>query len=455
MAKIKYNSEIGLSIISNLKEASQIINNDISSKISSDFSDLTRVGLFSSQINNIMSAARDLAASYESFATIISGASDDWKAVVQETTKINEEFAEQVETNQNESSRKPSSGGTRLPSYKPSSGNNNNNNSNSNNNNDNKDSNVQEVEKGKEIKQGDIEDFVVKLDDSTIPVLIQKINKLMDDNFSSKILFDVDDSKIITIMLKKILGDTSDDSIPADMSPEEIQKILLEKINSSGIDLTTPEGRAQFEQYIKEQLNVEVDEDTWDKLLYGDNVEKVDLSDVEDVGGTWVVAKTQQDIKSYATYIDEESVRQNANTAKWGDKCLSFAEAHTYDLYNNTKTNGEDASRYVRNGYRDFMSDDKQVVLSKVYDEIKSGKPVVLQVNGNTSGTSRHFVTVVGFKEGVISGATLKESDLLIIDSWDGKIERMDTSKSRFMTSGAQCNNGYTGYRVRVLKTED
>ena len=55
MTKIKYNSEIGLSIISNLKDASQIINNDISSKISSDFSDLTRVGLFSSQINNIMS----------------------------------------------------------------------------------------------------------------------------------------------------------------------------------------------------------------------------------------------------------------------------------------------------------------------------------------------------------------------------------------------------------------
>jgi hypothetical protein len=81
-----------------------------------------------------------------------------------------------------------------------------------------------------------------------------------------------------------------------------------------------------------------------------------------------------------------------------------------------------------------------------------NGRPMVLQVNGNKAGTSRHFVTVVGFKEGVTSAKDLKETDLLIIDSWDGKIERMDTETSRFMTSGAQCHKDYSGYRLRVLK---
>ena len=82
-----------------------------------------------------------------------------------------------------------------------------------------------------------------------------------------------------------------------------------------------------------------------------------------------------------------------------------------------------------------------------------NGKPVVLQVNGNKAGTSRHFVTVVGFKDGVVSGSTLQETDLLIVDSWDGELESMDTEKSRFMTTGAACHKDYSGYRLRVFKS--
>ena len=91
--------------------------------------------------------------------------------------------------------------------------------------------------------------------------------------------------------------------------------------------------------------------------------------------------------------------------------------------------------------------------MSKIYSEIMSGRPVVLQVNGNKAGTSRHFVTVVGFKDGITDPSKLTEKDLLIVDSWDGQIERMDTSTSRFMTTGAQCNKEYSGYRLRVLKS--
>ena len=81
-----------------------------------------------------------------------------------------------------------------------------------------------------------------------------------------------------------------------------------------------------------------------------------------------------------------------------------------------------------------------------------NGRPVVVQVNGNKQGTSRHFVTVVGFKSSITDPSQLTEKDLLIIDSWDGKTERMDQANSRFFTSGADCHKSYSGYYLRVLK---
>ena len=194
-------------------------------------------------------------------------------------------------------------------------------------------------------------------------------------------------------------------------------------------------------------LNTQVDESKWNEILYGNNTVNIEALD-----GKWVVAKTVQDLGSYVNYVQSSGVKQDANTAEWGDSCLAFAGAHTYDLYAGTKTDGNSAAGYAHAGaLTDYMSDSKEEVLSKIYDEIMSGRPIVLQVNGNKAGTSRHFVTVVGFKEGVVSGATLKESDLLIIDSWDGKLERMDTESSRFMTSGAQCGKNYSGYRLRII----
>ena len=75
-----------------------------------------------------------------------------------------------------------------------------------------------------------------------------------------------------------------------------------------------------------------------------------------------------------------------------------------------------------------------------------------MQVNGNTQGTSRHFVTVVGVKSDVKSAQDVKESDLLILDSWDCNLERMDTDSSRFMTTGSQTHKSYSGYYLRLLK---
>ena len=62
---------------------------------------------------------------------------------------------------------------------------------------------------------------------------------------------------------------------------------------------------------------------------------------------------------------------------------------------------------------------------------------------------------MVGFKTDVASADDLKAEDLLILDSWDGKLERMDCSGSRKFVPGSEC--GHTGkydWRVDVIEEE-
>jgi len=173
----------------------------------------------------------------------------------------------------------------------------------------------------------------------------------------------------------------------------------------------------------------------------------------ETQGEKWTVATTKASLPSYASYV-KGKISQDSNTAEFGDKCLSFAETHAYALYTgNTGDSAARASAYPHSGaFTSFINDSKTETLKKIYSEIMNGRPVVVQVNGNKQGTSRHFVTVVGFKSSVTDPSQLTEKDLLIIDSWDGKTERMDGANSRFFTSGADCHKSYSGYYLRVLK---
>lgn len=436
---VKYDSEIGDKVISTVKEAGASLKSDISGKILSDYSALTSVGLFSSQLQTICDSVNNLAGAYESFASLVSQNKEEWIRVQEESKTTSKTYASGV-------SSRTSSGGytyTGGASSRSSSGTTSSAASASTQN------NVDTVSKGKEISINDVKELLSKVDTTVMPVLLKKIKKLSNGESLVDLLTDTSKSNVITTILKKILGDTTSGEISADLDTETIQKLILSKLNTDNIDITTEEGKNQVEKIILEYLNKEVDESKWNQILYGDNTTKV-----EALGNTWVVAKTAQDLNSYVSYVQSNGVKQDANAAEWGDSCLAFAGAHTYDLYNGTQTSGSSAAGYAHAGaYEDFISDSKEETLSKIYDEIMSGKPVVLQVNGNKAGTSRHFVTVVGFKDGVVSGSTLQESDLLIIDSWDGKLESMDTDKSRFMTTGAACGKDYSGYRLRVFKS--
>ncbi len=172
------------------------------------------------------------------------------------------------------------------------------------------------------------------------------------------------------------------------------------------------------------------------------------------LNGEFNVVNTKANVTSFAKSMRKNGTYQGSNSDRYGGYCLGFAYTHAWGMYtNNTSYNGENGHSYTGAGnFSTYINDDLQEVLKVVYREVSAGRPIILQVNGNKKGTSRHFVTVVGFKSSVKDENSIQATDLLIMDSWDAKIERMDQSGSRFVVTGKACHKDYTGYRVQYLK---
>lgn len=172
------------------------------------------------------------------------------------------------------------------------------------------------------------------------------------------------------------------------------------------------------------------------------------------LNGNYMVIEPAVSVKSYLNTVSSNRIAQNNDSSIYGGYCLAFSYIHAYSLYSgNTSKRAKDALDYVyASNFNGYVNDDKSAVLANVYNELMQGKPVLIQVNGNKAGTSRHYVTVVGFKKDVKSANDIEESDLLIIDSWDGKLEPMGESGSRFMVTGAACHKKYTGYQMYYIE---
>ena len=172
------------------------------------------------------------------------------------------------------------------------------------------------------------------------------------------------------------------------------------------------------------------------------------------LNGNYMVIEPAVSVKNYLNIVSSNRIAQNNDTSKYSDYCLAFAYIHAYSLFSgDTSKRAPDAHDYVyASKFNGYVNDDKSEVLKNVYSELSRGKPVIIQVNGNKQGTSRHYVTVVGFKKDVKNANDIEESDLLIIDSWDGKLEQMGEQGSRFMVTGAACRKKYTGYQMYYVE---
>ena len=160
----------------------------------------------------------------------------------------------------------------------------------------------------------------------------------------------------------------------------------------------------------------------------------------------------------YNTIMDGSALEQLAsqiqsggNGNQWGydDACLSFAYAYGawIEGTSNSEMNGASSSSYLDADQYSEFSGTKEEVLAEVKNQLDQGKPVVLQVNGNTDGTSRHYVTVVGYNAS--AGDTLTEDDLIILDTYDGQIEGMGNNGARFMISGQDTGRDYD-YQIYI-----
>ena len=240
--------------------------------------------------------------------------------------------------------------------------------------------------------------------------------------------------------------DSSAASINIDMSKDDLLKLYLkthEKYDNSFLGKLKREVElSKLDKMYKGNIKIVngtiVEESETNEL---DSSNCVDLSLLNE---NWKVVNTKLSVSEYATEAYNKGIRQNSNPGRYGDYCLAFSYVHASNLYNGTvDANAECAYKWNHaSEFYDYFNDNKQETLKTIYSQVSQGKPDVMQVNGNTSGTSRHFV----------SASEVQESDLLILDSWDGKLERMDTNTSRFMTTGKQTNKTYSGYYLRLLK---
>ena len=441
MGAVTVDSQINDETRTILQASLSLLDSGLKGKIKSDYADFISLGLFASQISNIEIAVNAFASSHEQFIAVINDNKNQWEQVEKDVQEEVKEYEDEAGNNNNNNNSNGNSNGRRN-----SNGNGNGNGNNGSHTHDG--GQTEDVDHGVSVSTADVKSIIGKLNEITSCVLLKKL-QAMNNGSITDLIINPEKSGILLALLKKILGDTTELSQARTAESDEVQKELLKKLNLDKEDTSTEDGKAAVDKKIIAKIDkAPKDDEEWNKLVYGDKTRSINVLD-----GEWVVAKTKTTAEDYEKYARNSGVRQDANTAEWGDSCLAFAEAHAYDMYNGTKTSGASAAGYARGGaFTDYMSDNKQEVLAKIYDEIMNGRTMVLQVNGNKAGTSRHFVTVVGFRKGVTSGSSLTEKDLLIIDSWDGKLERMDTATSRFMTSGKDCGKSYTGYRLRVFK---
>lgn len=179
-------------------------------------------------------------------------------------------------------------------------------------------------------------------------------------------------------------------------------------------------------------------------------------------GNSWVVNKDEFYIintKNDVSSLEAKFRAGGIGSANFPDKCLSFAYTYAYLLVYGTSSQinsltGEKGASYSYGSFTGYDTDNLVEYLQKTYELLSQNIPVIIHVSGNLEGTSRHYITAVGYRKGKTK-ETILQTDLLVVDSYDARLERMDASNSRFIITGYATGrkgaSGY-GYRMYILK---
>ena len=175
----------------------------------------------------------------------------------------------------------------------------------------------------------------------------------------------------------------------------------------------------------------------------------------------YVIPNTKNDLKIFVDRVHHQ-ISQSADPENCGSACLSFSLYHAYYLqYGNMNAmNMNDACTYrypIR--YDIIYSKTKEPLLKMIYDEIFAGRVVVLQIDAKDSdgsGYHRHFGLVVGYRRSVYNRDSLKDTDLIFIDSWSGALRSLDPKidDGRHMYYDIHQGPDQEGYRIDKIKPE-
>ncbi len=195
------------------------------------------------------------------------------------------------------------------------------------------------------------------------------------------------------------------------------------------------------------------------KIIQEENTQIEALGNVSGMPGTYTLNDQTYDtvidgaeLESYIAQIQNAGVMTKNGH---GGMCLSFSYAYS-EWFNGTSTIGFDddaATQYVgASSYQAFETSSKETAMTEIANQLNSGVPVIIQVNGTNHGSyyGRHYVVAVGLRQGASNPPT--ESDLLIVDTYDGQIEGMGDYGSRFMTEGSTTKANDYDYRMYVRK---
>ena len=165
------------------------------------------------------------------------------------------------------------------------------------------------------------------------------------------------------------------------------------------------------------------------------------------LGSDYNIANTKMSFTDfYKNVVQGKQLYQKSGG--YHDWCLGFACTHAWGMYSNTsdyKASECNNSCAATNHFKRYKTNDEKDYMNKIYNEISNGRPVVIQVIGSKSKGTRHYVTAVGFKNNVTSGSQLKDTDLLIVDSYDGNVENIvakgSSGDGRYIIKGTDTSN--------------
>ena len=148
-------------------------------------------------------------------------------------------------------------------------------------------------------------------------------------------------------------------------------------------------------------------------------------------GVEFKVVNTALDPLTCAGLMRDRICTHPGGTDKYAGYCLGFTNYYVYCMVDNVANVDISVARrkYMTSrklSYKTELYGNPDAMMAQMYDLLSAGLPQMLMVEAITHPGRRHFVTVVGYRSGVTRREDLRPQDLLIIDSFDGKLESMD-----------------------------